>query len=155
MEEQAKKKFLMKVGIISLMALILIFWLLNIKNVFKFNQTNQEASNPEWSSVRDELGETLDQLGDNFQKINEANESLKTASSSLVNEIIKETEKIASSSIASSSNSTSTEVIPGEIAAEKPANTNCPEYINCMPTIGEPRPCVIPAGCEGITQIAY
>ncbi len=31
----------------------------------------------------------------------------------------------------------------------------CPEYINCMPTIGEARPCVIPPGCEEKTLIAY
>jgi hypothetical protein len=36
---------------------------------------------------------------------------------------------------------------------------NCPEWINCMPMIGvekkDRKDCVIPKGCEGITQIAY
>lgn len=32
----------------------------------------------------------------------------------------------------------------------------CPEWINCMPTIGEESsPCLVPPGCEDITQIAY
>lgn len=33
---------------------------------------------------------------------------------------------------------------------------NCPEYINCMPTVGEPaRSCAIPPGCEEITQVVW
>lgn len=155
MEERAKKIFLMKVGIVALMTLIFIFWLLNIKNVFKVNQVNQVENDLKWGEVRDELGETLDQLGDNFQKINETNENLKAASSSLVNEIIKEADKIASSSTASSSIPVKSETVSEEGVPEKPNSANCPEYINCMPTIGEMRPCIIPVGCEGITQIAY
>jgi hypothetical protein len=32
---------------------------------------------------------------------------------------------------------------------------NCPKYIDCMPTIGAAKSCVVPLGCEGITIIAY
>ncbi|MBN2884553.1 hypothetical protein JXE04_01365 [Patescibacteria group bacterium] len=35
------------------------------------------------------------------------------------------------------------------------ATSSCPAYIDCMPTIGQVKPCVIPTGCEAITQIAY
>lgn len=37
-----------------------------------------------------------------------------------------------------------------------PNQISCPAYVNCMPTFGEPaRPCVIPPGCEGITEKVY
>lgn len=36
-----------------------------------------------------------------------------------------------------------------------PSSIACPEYINCMPTIGEARPCTIPPGCEDRTIIVY
>jgi len=33
---------------------------------------------------------------------------------------------------------------------------DCPEYVNCMPTIGQkPNHCKIPQGCEGITKKVY
>jgi len=33
-------------------------------------------------------------------------------------------------------------------------NIDCPEWINCMPG-PDAKPCKIPVGCEGVTQIAY
>ena len=35
------------------------------------------------------------------------------------------------------------------------ALSRCPEYVNCMPGPDVTRTCVIPPGCEGVTQKAY
>ncbi len=152
MDEQAKKKFLMKVVIISLMILILIFWVLNIKNVFRNNTlTDNGQSATEWQNMKNDFNDTINKMSQSLSEIEATNEKLKNASSSLVNELIIETNKIASSTVASStaaSTETSTSS-PSEI------KSNCPSFINCMPRIGEEVNCQIPAGCEGITQIAY
>jgi hypothetical protein len=152
-EETKKKKFLMKIGIASLMFLILFFWILNVKNVFKTNPSNEVTqSQAEWQNIKKDFGNTVDQVNTSLDKITATNEKLKTASSSLLNELINETNKIASSNeeLATSSSS----AIPVHFIPDL-KNTNCPEYINCMPSIGEAQSCQIPAGCEGITEIAY
>jgi len=152
MDEQAKKKFLMKVGIISLMALILIFWVLNMKNVFRTNAlTDNGQSTAEWQNMKNDFNDTISKMSQSLSKIEATNEKLKSASSSLVDELIIETNKIASST-ATSSTATSTETN----ASSSPATrSDCPSFIDCMPKIGEEVNCQIPAGCEGITQIAY
>jgi len=155
MDEQAKKKFLMKVGIISLMALILIFWVLNIKNVFRRNAlTDNGQSATQWQNMKNDFNDTINKMSQSLSKIEATNERLKSASSSLVDELIIETNKIASSTIASSTSSTATST---ETSTSSPAATrsDCPSFIDCMPKIGEEVNCQIPAGCEGITQIAY
>lgn len=152
MDEQAKKKFLMKVGIISLMALILIFWILNIKNVFRANvliDNGQSAT--EWQNMKNDFNDTISKMSQSLSEIEATNEKLKNASSSLVNELIIETNKIASST-ATSSTATSTEE---NASSSSTIRSDCPNFINCMPRIDEEVNCQIPAGCEGITQIAY
>jgi len=56
-------------------------------------------------------------------------------------------------------NSSSTSIVEQDLAKDpllQPTPNNCPDYINCMPTIGGPaRNCAIPPGCEGITQIVW
>ncbi|MFA5130811.1 MAG: hypothetical protein WC467_00105 [Patescibacteria group bacterium] len=165
MEDQTKKKFLMKVGIISIMALILIFWILNIKNVFHDNAVagaDQDAA--QWQNLRNNFSVTVSEMTKSLDKIKETDAALKTASSSLLEALIKETDKIAASSTIETASSsevtgntpviaTSTDKVAS--STSEITKNNCPPYINCMPTIGEARPCVVPAGCEGITQIAY
>ena len=154
MDEQAKKKFLMKVGIISLMVLIFVFWILNIKNVFRSSTApTSESDQAAWAEIKNDFRETVDKMSESLNKIEAANEKLKTASSSLINELIIEANKIASSSAATTS--TSSLPLVDNQASSTIKNSNCPSYIDCMPTIGEAKPCQIPVGCEGITQIAY
>ncbi len=159
MEDQNKKKFLMKVGIISIMALILIFWVLNIKNVFRDNAAlGVEQDTAQWQNLKNNFSETVSEMTKNLDKIKETDAVLKTASSSLLEELIKETNKIAASSTIKTAATSSVIATSTDYAASSTPETtknNCPPYIDCMPTIGEARPCQIPAGCEGITQIAY
>lgn len=169
--DQKKKKLIMRIGIISIMVIIFIFWLLNIKNVFNSGGTPEMTENgKQLQGIKEELNATVDKLGDSLNKIKATDDRLKAASSSLVNELVKDADNnIASSTVASStssssasssssSSSTSSPIIPSmpklPPQPEKTKST-CPSYINCMPTIGEARPCQIPVGCEGITQIAY
>lgn len=162
MDEQAKKNFLMKVGIISFMVLIFIFWLLNIKNVFQSSTAfdNSQSTN-EWQKMKTDFNDTIDKMSKSLDKIESTNEKLKNASSSLLEELITEINVVASSTNNLSTLATSSLVEAastssmGNIASSSLENNSCPAYIDCMPTVGEVRPCQIPAGCEGITQIAY
>lgn len=163
-KDEAKKKFIMKVGIISLMALILIFWILNIKNVFRGNEgMNADENIAQWQKIKEDFNETVDKMSVSLDKIQETNSNLNSASSSIINELLlaavaSSTASLATSSIpASYQDNASSSQIADESASTSTTvrNINCPEYIDCMPTIGEARPCQIPVGCEGITQIAY
>jgi hypothetical protein len=141
-EERQKKIFLMKAGIGFFMVLILVLWIFNLKNVWRNSPVNGNSqatsTKTEWTQLKNDLSETISELSARLDKIETDKKTMETiASSSLIQELIKETERLATSSASSTK------------------NNNCPAYINCMPTIGEARPCQIPAGCEGITQIAY
>lgn len=164
-DEQAKKNFLIKVGVATIMALVFIFWLLNIKNVFisEAQDSNQTAS--EVANLKKDFADTINQMGESLAKVEERNNELNAASSSLINELIIETNKVASSSeatLASSTLATSSQIstssfpiIPVVNSSTNKTKFDCPAYIDCMPTVGAARPCQIPVGCEGITQIAY
>lgn len=161
--EQAKKSFLIKVGVGTIMSLILIFWLLNIKNVFISGADNSESSG-EITALKNDFASTVDQMGKGLEQVKKTDDKLNTASSSLITEIIIETNKAASSSenklattteISTVISSSSFPTIPLVATTTKKSKFDCPAYINCMPTIGAARPCQIPSGCEGITQIAY
>lgn len=153
--EQKKKKLIMRIGIISIMVIIFIFWLLNIRNVFIHKETPEITENgKQLQNIKEELNATINQLDSSLDKIKATDDRLKAASSSLVGELVKD----ASNDVASSTVASSTPIIPSmPILPPQPEKTKstCPSYINCMPTIGEARPCQIPVGCEGITQIAY
>lgn len=137
-ENKERKKIIMKVGVVSIMVLIFIFWTFNLKNVFN-NQSSETGGNKEeLQAIQTELNKAVDKMSAGLDKIKATDERLKEASSSLVDELI---DKPADMVISSSS-------VPDSVS-------NCPAYINCMPTIGEVRACRIPVGCEEITQIAY
>jgi len=163
MEEQAKKKFIMKIGIISFMVLILIFWILNIRNVFQGNPSiNNVQKTTESQKLQADFNQAIDKMSQSLDKISATNEKLKTASSSLLSELMAGINNIASSTnnsstfLATSSLSEASSSPLVEVpASSTPINDSCPPYINCMPSVGEARPCQIPVGCEGITQIAY
>ena len=160
-----KKNFLIKVGVGTIMSLIFIFWILNVKNIFLSGAEDNKQSG-EITALKNDFANTRDTLGDGLEQIKETDAELVAASSSLINELIIETNKLASSSGGDLATSTEISNNPSYIATSSfpsipLASTStknvstCPSYINCMPTVGEARPCQIPAGCEGITQIAY
>ncbi len=141
---ESKKKQMLWPLVIILAALIFAFWAYNLKNVWP-SSSNKDV---DLGIVKEEINASLGEL----EKKLEENSQLKDDAGEMLNELIEEVEESASSS----------EEIMLPVTPEMPEmpiapdiNTNCPEWINCMPSIGEPRPCQIPVGCEEITQIAY
>lgn len=149
-EEKDRRHLIMRVGVISIMVLIMFFWVLNIKNVFNAQKEETIQNKEEWTDIKKDLNNTLDKMNQGLDKINNANIVIVATSSS---EISSST--VAASSPVSTSSSSSLPVAPIVPPVTEKTNSNCPSYINCMPTIGEARACHIPVGCEGITQIAY
>jgi cytoskeletal protein RodZ len=145
MEEEAKKKFLMKVWISSLMILILVFWFLNMKNVFHDNEATADVQSAQQTQkMRQDLNDTID-------KMTKRLDSLEASSTSAISPVASSSPLITSSTPLLATTSSTT-------ASSTTANvkkTSCPAYIDCMPTIGQAHACQIPVGCEGITQIAY
>src|SRR5680860_993740 len=165
-EERQKKLILVKILVASLAVVIFLFWFFNLSHVLEVNKlrSQENPSTLKWGELKQEIS---DSLNDVTQKINTQEEQaqLKEDVTGLLNGVMEEVNKTASSSEA-----TSTEIIndaTSTIATSSPTdeissstlpskvNNNCPSYINCMPTIGVTKSCQIPAGCEGITQIAY
>lgn len=175
--EQAKKNFLIKVGVISSATLIFIFWFLNFKNVFIFNSAQETEEGNSLNSLTQEFKEAFDQINSGLE-INSVinNEESPSSSNGLSPTIIEATKKglpieNGDSPVFSGDgieNSASSSEQASEMAPrlyiegdERPSqaipnnSSACPAYINCMPTIGEAPLCNIPPGCEGITQFVY
>ncbi|MFA5754088.1 MAG: hypothetical protein WC905_01865 [Patescibacteria group bacterium] len=160
-EDQKKKLTIMRIGVVLLVAIILGLWFLNLRGALRDSREKLASSDTsQWQDMKDELNQTLTEVKDRLGELNKLEKPPvdTDAADKLLDDLIEETEKIASSSIDLPFFSTSTPPATGTSPLVNPLdikNTNCPVYINCMPTIGEARPCQIPAGCEGITQIAY
>lgn len=155
-EQKDKKKLIMRIGVISIMILIMFFWALNIKNVLKSSENGTVKNQEEWESIQKDLSNTLSKMNTALDKINHAEDTATTSNSGVASSTATSTDSsMATSSPVASSSSSSLPVAPDISPVPEKTNSNCPSYINCMPTIGEARACRIPAGCEGITQIAY
>jgi flagellar hook-basal body complex protein FliE len=165
-EERQKKLLLVKILVASLAVVIFLFWFLNLKNVFEMNKLRAEGS-PETAKLSELKKEISSSLNDVTEKLKnqEQQAQLKEDVNGLLNGVMEEVNKTASSSEATSTemivNATSTVATSSpadEMTSSTPSNkvnNNCPSYIDCMPTIGAAKSCQVPAGCEGITQIAY
>ncbi|MCX6794922.1 MAG: hypothetical protein NTY31_02970 [Candidatus Falkowbacteria bacterium] len=166
-ETEKKKIFIARVIIGSVAFIILILWAFNLKNVWQDSRNNNQASSTAWSSLKDDLGRTL---GEAQVKLNQIKgdkaAAEKKAGDEFLSGLLEEAVKNASSSaltatssaaVATSSPIFSATSTPsaGKIASSTKPTANCPQYIDCMPTIGAAKPCVVPSGCEGITLIAY
>lgn len=152
-EADYKKALLFKIGVIIIVVAVFSLWLANLQNVF---ESKSSTDNDALKSITDNINKSLKEAEDNF------NRSASSTEKAFVDGLLD-----SASSTATSTMSTSTAAIEikkeltdlmkdvATSTATTTKKTGCPEYINCMPTIGEARPCVIPAGCEDITQIAY
>lgn len=164
-DERQKKIFLMKIGVVSVTVIILVLWLLNLKNVFSGSSENQASPvDISWIQTRDDFQKMAAEMADRLDKIQTARET--ASGSALISELMLATSKLASSTNATGTLATSSLDIftasstlatsTGSTATTtKNSNKNCPEYLDCMPKIGAAQACQIPAGCEGITKIAY
>ena len=158
-EGQKKKILIVQIVAAALTLLILVVWIINLKNVWQTEKRLAVSdNNQEWADLKNELDQTLANVKSEVEQINQARQKQEDAKNEgLLNNLLAETKKLASTSsstiVATSSPATSTSIATS--TSGRLNHPNCPEYINCMPTIGEARSCQIPAGCEGVTVIAY
>ncbi len=156
-EQDAKKLLLVKIGIIIIAVAILFLWLANLRGVFENQKTTTDKT---WEKISEDLNQSFKDAENRFSEV------ASSSSNSFVKELISKASSTASSTIKVYSTSTDYSISTSseikkelmdliKISTTTPKNSNCPPYINCMPSIGEARPCIIPDGCEGITQIAY
>lgn len=151
------KILIMRLLVVSLAIIIFVFWLFNLPNVWLGNQKraqtdiNFQELKANLSGFIDETESQVNKIEDK-QKEQERQQLIKD-SNDLLQNLIEETNKNSDYSIPTP--------IDNDLETEDPSqidnnqNLNCPEWINCMPSIGEVRDCQIPVGCEDFTQIAY
>lgn len=162
MAENSKKN-LVKLAIITIAALIFFLWLANLRSVFSEPVAQENILDNFNKELDKSLKQAVEILGEEDSKEDFVDDLLKKASSTkttpsfntedssnIIKEDLSEIIKAASSTLNNSPENGYQ--IPTPV---KNTDKNCPEYINCMPSIGEARPCAIPPGCEGITLIAY
>ncbi len=156
-EQEAKKSLMIKIGVSIIIAIVFFLWLANLKGVFESDQNKQVDTS--WKKISEDMDKRMQEI----EKRMEDSQASSTKKN-FVDELIKKTDSIASSS-SNVSTSTVIEEIKKDLidltkststtASTSPKRSGCPEYINCMPSIGEARSCAVPVGCENITQIAY
>ncbi len=143
-EPNYKKSLVLKFSIIIIIAVIFFLWLANLRNVLESNQRN---NNQVWQKITEDIDKSLNRLDEISNDL---------ASTSDSNKFVSELVNRASSTVATSTVKIELkEELSDLIKKATTTKSNCPEYINCMPLIGEARPCTVPVGCEDITQIAY
>ena len=148
-ESNYKKALLLKIGIVLIIITIIILWLANLQNVF---ESRQGQSDNILKKISDDIDKSLKDSETHL------NESASTTSNSFVEKLMN---KASSTDASATPTSTAAVELKKELtglikkATSTSGGSGCPEYIDCMPTIGEAKPCVVPAGCEKITQIAY
>ena len=108
-EERQKKLRQMKIGVILAMVLILIFWSFNLSNVWRLdNERSAPASQPDWGQVKADFGRTVTDLKNHLDQISTAQKAAEASTSrAFVTDLIKNTEKLSSSTVATSSVSAS------------------------------------------------
>jgi hypothetical protein len=154
-----KKYLILKVGVIVISLLIMILWLINL--TFSFGSKNIIGTDKQSDSWRQDLQKTIDSAREGLDnKTIPTKEEKNFLDGMLTNIENKDRQAIASSSEnAVAPKETESQKflkdLKDRLPATEIASSSCPAYIDCMPTIGQARPCVIPTGCEAITQIAY
>lgn len=154
MENQSpfNKRNIIKFSLILFLVAVLFLWFANLKNVF--NSTPNQKSDT-WEQINNDIDKTFKEIEDNFDQ------EVSSTSNEFVSDLLIKASGTVEKKIESSATTTIKEELAEDLkniiatSTSKKQKTDCPEYINCMPSIGESRPCIIPAGCEGVTQIAY
>jgi nitrogen fixation-related uncharacterized protein len=147
-EKEAKKSLFLKIGVSVVITIVFFLWAANLKGVFESDKKqNRDRLFENISSDIDKQMKGLE------QKMNEnQNNAIKN---DFVKELITKTDEVAYSSTSTPAAEIKKELINLTKSTTTNLRVSCPSFINCMPTIGENKPCAVPAGCENITQIAY
>lgn len=152
--ERRKKILVMQIGATILAVFILVVWIFNLQNVWRVDkELAADNDSAQWLKIKDDLNKTLSNVQSQMKEISRARKEQEDVKNrNFLSDLVDETKKLAPTTVSTSTpiaTSTATSTAP------KSLRSGCPEWINCMPSIGEARPCQIPVGCEGITQIAY
>ena len=101
-EDRQKKIFLMKVGIASLTAVILVLWIFNLKNVWRdSSETASLNSNVQWTNLSNDLAKTLGSVKQQLSQIDAAKQAQnQVASNTLITDLVKKTQTLGSSTTA-------------------------------------------------------
>jgi cytoskeletal protein RodZ len=150
--EREKKLLIMKVGVITIIVLIFFLWVFNMRNIWRpiaLDNNKNQAQDSEMSNFKQDVNKQMTEINKKLTDITDKKqEAQNKAGDDLLNSIIKDAGSATSSPVNDLA-TTSTSSLPVV------KNSSCPAYVNCMPTIGEARPCQVPVGCEGVTLIAY
>ena len=160
---EAKKRLLLKVGVGIFSALIIGFWLLSLR-LTADGKMAAEANNSEMDAWQEEFGRTINAMRSGLETENETASTTKAGKeflSEMADNLEESEAAIATGSDPMATNTPVNATITPEQMIKRledrlpAANSACPEFIDCMPSFGEVNQCVIPPGCENITQIAY
>ena len=162
-EHQQKKIFLMRVGVSTAAVFVLILWILNLQGAWRVESERSVEIGDGLQELRLEIDQAVGDLNNRLDGletgiIDDAEDGESVLSDNgkfLVDDLIKKAENMAVSPAEDLSDGEDFYEEDSYLETRDENKQFCPEYINCMPTIGEARPCVIPVGCEEITQIAY
>jgi len=152
-EDRQKKILMMKIGVGAIIVLIFLLWVFNMKNLWRpIMINNNNGQTQDLTKFKSDINNQMTEINQRLNDVaNQKQEAANKAGNDLLNKVINGTANSTSSPINASTTPISSST-PGQI---KVKDSKCPAYIDCMPTIGASKPCRIPAGCEGITQIAY
>lgn len=163
--EEEKKRFFLKAGVWIFSVLILSFWLFTLAYSFD-GQDNFNTVDVDTAAWQADLNQTINLIRNGMN----TNTPVATATPAGSQDFLDKMNANLEEQVAASNTPLMVDVIDGQkMATISPeqllaglqqrlpelASSSCPEFIDCMPTIDEVKPCVIPPGCENITQIAY
>lgn len=149
--EDFKKRRLLKISVWAFSVIIALVWIASVRFSFAnmSKGDNQSPLSLTKTSIKEDMENIIGVRQDRLQL--EQQEKLKKAEEQAflqaMSSDISEKAKVAAD--------TESKEMLVELKKRLKKDENCPEYIDCMPTIGEAVDCVVPTGCENITQIAY
>lgn len=149
---------------------VIIIWAVNLNNSWDKNKLIKNDGRQQISEITSRFNDSLVSLKaqlDSQKNILSSTTDARINNSENVNNQIEESllsddsqPRVDNSLDVASTSATTT--VPGPVLqtpngiSSEPSLANCPQYINCMPTIDVGRPsCQVPVGCENITVIAY
>lgn len=139
---QKEKALLLKILVLSFTVLIFAAWIFNLQSRLKnVEDLTLVPKNDEFVEIKDNLDQVVDDLSTKL-KNNKDN----------FDEVVEDIKESAQKNEKEDNLNLSPTIDP----LSEPSLSNCPQYINCMPTFDGPaKSCVIPPGCEEITQVVW
>ena len=147
------KQLLLWSAVTFFIVLIFALWLINLPSLLGSSTIDEGESDHSfnWHNISDRFSQTWSDLK---QEVEKGKDSLPDEYSPDIFSSSTSTPVTASSTGQQQFEQLKEDLQDLEASLNTKRN-NCPEWINCMPRIGEPVICDISPGCEGITQIAY